>query len=384
MTDLFTPGQMFGDYRVVRRLGKGGMGEVWQVEIESRHQSFAVKLLDPDLVAKDREFRKRFLREAELAMAVRHPNCISVYDVGEDPDTGYCYIIMEYVGGGSLSDRIERGGMMSVEDALAVVACVGDALECFRQNGVVHRDVKPDNILFDDEGNPKLSDLGIARRSNSVNASLLTMPGFIVGTPAYMAPEQMLDSHNVDCRADIYSLGLVLYEMLTGACPNGDSEAMEIMARTLKGMSVPDVRTVRKDVPDPVARLIAKMCETKASKRFETPADVVAAVEAIQSGENPFAPTKEQVSKLGKRRRHKRLLILGGLLAVLFIVVDFVAWWFFLREKPVRPQERSTVRPIEWPIERPIEKPVEKPTVLPTVKPKERQEESIIYIPEEV
>lgn len=331
---MLTPGGMFGDYRVIERLGKGGMGEVWRVEIESRRQPFAVKILDPALAAQDREFRKRFVREAEIAMAVRHPNLVRVYDVGEDPDSGLCYIIMQYVGGGSLSDRIAADGPLPTDEALDIVAQLAGVLETARLDGVVHRDIKSENILFSTEGVPMLTDLGIARCRFAASATTVTKTGFMLGTPAYMAPEQMLDSHNVDCRADIYSLGIVLFEMLTGRRPNEGVTTMQLLKKAATGEPIPDVRTVAPGVPGPVAKLIARMCEIEVDKRLATPAAVAEAVTAIRAGEDPFSPRPTRRTLSCRRRKLRRIILAAAVAAVAVIVADFAVYWFLLRKPP--------------------------------------------------
>ena len=192
------------------------MGSVFLLE-NAEGAQVAAKILDPES-AGDHESRKRFLREAQLALGVKHPNLVEAYDVGEDPKTGLCYILLEYVPGGSLADYLKENGALPIEDAVAVVQAMASVLELAREKGIVHRDIKPANIMFDADGTPKLADLGIARKSvaEDIKTTTLTQTGAMIGTPAYMAPEQMLDAHNVDTRADIYSLGVVFFEMLTG------------------------------------------------------------------------------------------------------------------------------------------------------------------------
>ena len=329
---MLKPGDRFGDYRVRELLGRGGMGEVWRMELESSGRSFAVKILDPELVAKDREFRKRFACEAEIAMVVRHPNLVRVYDVGEDPDSGLCYLIMDYMGGGSLADRLSKRGKYAVEEAMDIVVQLADVLELARIDGVVHRDIKPDNVMFTSDGVPKLTDLGIARR-RSVPADLnVTMPGFMIGTPEYMAPEQMIDSHGVDSRADIYSLGILFHELLTGRCPNAGLTAVQVLRRATKGEGIADVRTVEPNVPVFVARLISKMCETDVEKRIATPGEVAQAIRAIKEGRDPFAPPKTRDVRMRRRRRLWWIIAAGTLLAFALLAADVTVYWLFLRK----------------------------------------------------
>ena len=283
---------MFGEYRVVKSLGKGGMGEVWLLEIEERQEFYAVKILDPELAVKDRECRKRFLREAELAMSITHPNLIKVFDVGQDPETELCYLLMEYVPGGSLSDRLGAVGKFSIEDALRITYQVADALDCISGHGVVHRDIKSDNILFSADGKVKITDLGIARQSINGIAMTMTQAGVAMGTPAYMAPEQLIDAHNVDIRADIYSLGIVLFEMLAGERPYVGDTVVQLIAKALRGEPIPDVRTIRREVPVEVAKLVNTMCAMEAESRTSTPREVMLAISSIFYG--TYLPAKNR------------------------------------------------------------------------------------------
>ena len=271
---MLREGDAFGPYRAVKSLGKGGMGEVWLLQHEDNGYLFAVKFLSGE-GAGNRESRKRFLREAQLAMAVNHPNLVKVYDVGEDPDTGLCYILMEYVSGGTLRNRIREQGCLSVEESLRIVRGIASVLEATSAYRVVHRDIKPDNILFTPEGVPKLSDLGIARVRTDKTLTTVTVDGSVIGTPVYMAPEQVLDSHHVDVRADIYSLGIVLFEMLAGRRPWTDEGLVQMMARAVQRKEIIDVRNFRKSVPEAVSGLLRRMCAARVEQRIASPRQIV-------------------------------------------------------------------------------------------------------------
>ena len=266
---LLEIGGKFGAYDVLRLLGRGGMGEVYLLRSPSDGEFYACKIMYPPKSGSGErevyEWRRRFANEAMFAMKVTHRNLIRVYDAGEDPDTHLCYIIMDYMSGGNLSSRLRAKGRLEVSDAVKIVIKVATALEAAHRAGIVHRDIKPDNIMFDDDGEPRLADLGIAKFSTGDTST--TSTNIIIGTPSYMAPEQMMDSHGVDARADVYSLGVVLYEMLTGSCPHEDSGAMERMARALNGEELKNVCEVRPDVPASVGYVLAKMTANKAEKR---------------------------------------------------------------------------------------------------------------------
>ena len=267
--ELLRPGSRFGDCRVERLLGKGGVGAVYLASAPGGEQ-YAMKVLRPDIANSDPDYKKRFVHEAEVMMTLRHKNLVTVYDAGEDPEMGMCYIVMEYMPGGSVKDRLCEHGAMPVPEAISIAAQIADALGMAHFHGVIHRDVKPDNILFSADGVPKLSDLGVAKFLKRAPSATETMQGIIIGTPAYMAPEQMMDSSNIDARADIYSLGVVLYEMLTGKRPNDGSTVMGLLAKAIKGETLPDVRTMRPEVSAAVAYVLSLMCSPKPENRPET------------------------------------------------------------------------------------------------------------------
>lgn len=283
---LLKPGMKFGDYTVVRLLGAGGMGAVYLIRGDGNE--FALKILDPDVEKSDAEYRRRFLFEAELAMSIHHPNLIAVYDVGRDPETGYAYIVMEYVPGGTVRDRIEKWGALPIEESCDIVLRVANALVSVDAHHVVHRDIKPDNIMFTADGvTPKLADLGIARCSSATaQNTVLTQAGYLVGSPAYMAPEQMIDSHKADIRADIHALGVTFWEMLAGRRPHPSDGPMELVARAMRCEPLPDIRVVRESVPAGIAALIARMCQPVVSRRMQKPQDVVDALRLLRRNPN--------------------------------------------------------------------------------------------------
>ena len=276
---FLSPGQMFGAFKVVRELGRGGMGAVYLVR-DGDGDEYAVKVLFPAAAERDATAVKRFVREAGIAMEVRHPNLVQVYDVGQDPDTGLGYMVMDYAGGGSLKDEIvvrllHGKGCFTPREALAVLRPVASALAAAAERGIVHRDIKPDNILFTADGTPLLADLGIAKVSDGEETTLLTMSNMVVGTPAYMAPEQMMDSHDIDARADVYSLGLVLWEMLVGERPTAGATAAELMARAIRKERIPDITTRLPGTPRLVVELIQRMTEPDPDRRLPGPEAVI-------------------------------------------------------------------------------------------------------------
>lgn len=339
-------GDKFGSYDVVRLIGQGGMGYVYLLK-GSDGRFFVAKILNPQ-TADDHESRVRFLQEAEIAQKIRSPSLVETYDIGEDPDTGLCYILMEYIGGGSLHSLLAERGKLSVKEALEYTRLIALTLEVVRQHDIVHRDIKPDNIMFTESGQIKLMDLGIAR-SSAMQSTTLTKTGMLMGTPAYMSPEQMLNPHDVDIRSDIYSLGIVLFEMLIGARPYHNATFMELMAKTVQGDKLPDIRSYDKTIPKNVAALVAKMCDPKRERRYSTPGELAADIEAIQRG-------KKSENRLAKFAPYKNFIIyFAAFVAVIGLCVTMI----MLNLKKAKENEEA--KEIEKPAPREL-KPVESPS----------------------
>ena len=306
----FKPGDMFGDCIVERLLGRGGLGYVYLVHGPDGER-YALKALRTDATGAPPDYKQRFAQEANLMMTMRHRNLVRVYDAGEDAEMGICYIMMEYMPGGTLKDHIVKNGAMSVAGAISIATQIAEALAMAHFHGVIHRDVKPDNILFAADGTPKLSDLGVAKLIKGGGDGTETMQGVIIGTPAYMAPEQILDSSHIDERADIYSLGVALYEMLTGKRPNHGSTVMGMLAKAVKGDPLPDVRTMRPEVSASVAYVLSLMCAPKPENRPITSRAVADLL--VRASVNGLILPDDPPSHLAERNKRK-----GGWLAKLF------------------------------------------------------------------
>ena len=209
-------GKTIGRYRIIEHLGRGGMAEVYKAYQASLDRYVAIKLMHAFL-ADEKEFLARFEREAKVVATLRHPNIVQVYDF--DVDNGVYYMVMEFINGETLKARLQaleaRGEWVSLDDAVRIVLAVGSALKYAHERGMVHRDVKPANVMITTEGQVILTDFGIAK---IVSASNLTASGAMVGTPSYMAPEQGMGQPG-DERSDIYSLGVMLYQLVVGRLP---------------------------------------------------------------------------------------------------------------------------------------------------------------------
>ncbi len=269
-SEFLTPGETFGSFVVERLLGKGGMGRVYLMTERSTGRKYAVKVMKPPDGPTRHAWRKRFANEAAFAKKVHHRNLVRVHDIGEDPETQLCYIIMDYMPGGTLADLLKRQGRLGIADATAIAIQVAEGLAAAHDAGIIHRDVKPDNVMFDAGGVVHVVDLGVAKPTASAGAETITQTGMIVGTPAYMAPEQIIDSRRVDVRSDIYSLGILLFEMLTGTRPYAKLSMLEMLAKAIDGEAICDVRQYRKSVPSGLAHAIAKFCAPSLDERVQT------------------------------------------------------------------------------------------------------------------
>ena len=328
---MLQPNDMFGDLRVLKELGRGGMGAVYLVMDEESGSKYAAKILFPEAEAKDHDNAVgRFLREAEVAMAIDHPNLVKVYDYGRDPETGLGFILMDFISGGSLYDRFmhrmaQGDGPFKVKEAVSIIRQMAEVLSVAEEHGIVHRDIKLDNILFDENGNPYLADLGVAKRTGIQATMTLTMTDMVVGTPAYMSPEQLTDSKHVDIRADIYSLGIVLWHLLAGELPYDDSSMTALLARAVKKTRIPDIRTKRPKVSRKIALLLRKMTAPRVEQRFQHPAEIIAFLDEYAAHE----------------RKILRWAIVGC--SVAFVLAFGGTAWFAWRmfDKPIAREEGS-------------------------------------------
>lgn len=257
-------------YRVLRLLGEGGMGQVFLAEDEVLGRPVAVKTISPEVAGRG-EARARFLREARAMATVEHPRVVRVYSFGERE--ALAYFVMEYVEGEPLADRLRRGPL-GVGESLRITGEVAEALDAAWRRGIVHRDVKPGNILLDREGHVHVADFGLARpRALSGGSDEITREGVFVGSPHYVAPEQAR-GEQTDFRSDIYSLGVVLYEMLAGRRPFEGKTPTEVVAKHLYE-APPPLRNLAPDAPEAVAQLVERMTAKDPQKRPASYAEVL-------------------------------------------------------------------------------------------------------------
>ena len=250
------PGDVIGRCRTIRELGRGGVGTVYLATHQTLQIEVALKVLSPSLSMDNPALAERFVREAQLAARIRHPNVIAVMDAAQDDATGLYYIVMEYVGGGSLSWHLRHGPLPEAK-ALSIITGIAHALVIAEENSIVHRDIKPDNIILDLRGTAKLADLGLAKNAIDSHTSL-TLGGSFMGTPAYMSPEQARDAKIADTRDDIYSLGASFYECLTGEPPFQGETPYNIMSELLTKPS-PKPRILRPEISRAADLICRKM-----------------------------------------------------------------------------------------------------------------------------
>ena len=290
-------GQLFGNYRVVRLLGEGGFGEVYLVENPLIQRRAAVKVLHAAL-AQDAELVRRFLNEARAASAIRHPNIIDVLDAGGTPE-GAPYILMEFLEGASLQKRLADRGRLALPQALSIANQAGSALAAAHAAGIVHRDLKPENLfLVPDTSAPggervKVLDFGIAKikHGTGTGGTLKTQTGVIMGSPAYMSPEQCKDTADVDLRSDVYSFATIVYEMLAGRTPHVAASGTEMLVMHLTA-TPPPLHELAADVPAHVEAAIMCALARARDDRFDSMASFLGALSGGAASSQP-SPAKD-------------------------------------------------------------------------------------------
>jgi serine/threonine-protein kinase len=264
------PGQV-GPYRILRRLGQGGMGAVFLAFDSAANRQVAVKVLSAELAQKHNVLR-RFQLEGQHGALLRHPNIVQSYDAGFDENSGLHYIVLEFVDGISAHELLDRHGMLDVGDAVHIVLDIARALEHAHKNQVIHRDIKPANILLASSGLAKLSDLGLAKRLDDANNLTHATQG--IGTPYYMPYEQAMNAKMADERSDIYSLGATLFHLLTGDVPFTGVTSLEIVEKKAIG-TFPPAKSLNPRVPMALDAILARMLKRDPADRYQTVSDVI-------------------------------------------------------------------------------------------------------------
>jgi predicted Ser/Thr protein kinase len=283
-------GQTLGPYRIIEQIGIGGMATVYKAYQPSMDRYVAIKVL-PAVLARDAAFLKRFQREAKVVAKLEHKHILPVHDYGEQE--GLTYLVMRYVEAGTLKDRL-AAGQLDLPEIYRIIAQVGAALDYAHRLGVIHRDVKPSNVLIDSQGDVYLTDFGLARIMES--SDQLTATGVGVGTPAYMAPEQG-QGLKIDHRSDVYSLGVMLYEMVTGQVPYRAETPMAVVIKHITE-PLPLPRQIVPDLPEEIERVVLKALAKKPEDRFQTVREMVEALDLAVRAAIAAAPAARAEKKV--------------------------------------------------------------------------------------
>jgi serine/threonine protein kinase len=344
-------------YRIVKALGSGGMADVFLAHDNILDRDVALKVMS-NRYASDEEFVERFKREAQSAAALSHPNIVSIFDRGASikEDGTYYYIAMEYLPGGTLKDRIMSKGALPARTAGAVALQIAEALRVAHERGVIHRDIKPHNILITDSGDVKVTDFGIARAASS---STMTRTGSILGTAHYISPEQAM-GEPVGPASDLYSLGVVLYEMLTGELPYDADTPLGIAMKHVNGHLRPP-KEINPQVPEGMNAITCRLLAKDPEDRYASDAELIEDLERVGAGLDPASATTEMMTRAwptaptrigpppppvrvrrnGKRRR--TLPVILTLLALLLLVPLAWAGYNLLQDSQEEPVPRIAV-----------------------------------------
>jgi len=378
-------GKVIGKYQIIEEIGRGGMATVYKAWDSINQRYVALKVLPP-YFQHDAEFIKRFRREAVAAAKLDHPNIVKVYEAGEEG--GINYIAMEYIEGGSLQRRL-TGKPLDLSTAISIVSQIGSALAYAHKRGIIHRDVKPSNILLTEEGRALLSDFGIARVSEYGG---ITRTGTLIGTPEYMSPEQA-EGEEVDHRSDIYSLGIVLYQMLTGRVPfTGDTPLAVLHKQIYEKPTSP--RVLNPMIPAEVEKVLLKALAKRPEWRYQSAEEMVAALQgAVFSPKTEvIAPSRGEPATIKAtpvmppaalgRREVSAFPWVIAIIGVLFAIGLALMWGgmrgVLLTSTPVSLNATSTILPLTIqststptisPTASPVPTPTRRPTKTPTPTP---------------
>ena len=320
--ELTTGATFAGRYQIIEELGKGGMGKVYKVHDTKIKEKIALKLIKPE-IAKDKKTIERFSNELRLTRKIRHKNVCQMFDLGEDQGTQF--ITMEYVPGEDLRSSIRRFGQLPIGKSISIAKQICEGLAEAHRLGVVHRDLKSNNIMIDKEGNVRIMDFGIAR---SLEAKGITGAGVMIGTPEYMSPEQ-IEGKEVDQRSDIYSLGVILYEMVTGRVPF-EGDAPFTIGMKHKGEMPQNPKEFNTQIPDDLIPVILKCLEKEKEKRYQSGGEVHSELTRIEKG----IPTTERVAPERKPITSKEITVkftlkkifVPALVVIAFVIAAVIIW----------------------------------------------------------
>ncbi len=337
--------QCISHYRIVEPIGTGGMGEVYLAEDMSLHRNVALKIL-PDTVISVPDRLRRFQREAQVVSALNHPNIVTIFEFGKEGDIQF--IACEYIKGETLRSRLQ-GVKLTIAETLEIGIQIVSALQGAHGAGVTHRDIKPENVMIRDDGYVKILDFGLAKLTEPTRAEpeadtqeqIFSQPGMLMGTVTYMSPEQVR-SRPIDHRSDLFSFGIVLFEMLTGRAPFRGDTMTDVIAAILQA-DPPRPSRFNKNVPPDFDRIVEKLLEKSRSERFQSAAEVLSDLKRLKKRSDintvsgNFPTSKLAVSDLvpatdseGVRRESRKTVTIIAVIAVMVILAVFAA--YFLRK----------------------------------------------------
>lgn len=305
-----------GRYEILEVVGNGGMATVYKARCRLLNRYVAVKVLKETLKS-DEEVVKRFITESRAAASMSHHNIVSVYDVGETEE-GLNYIVMEFVDGMTLKEYIKSKGRLNGREAFEFAYQIARALECAHAHGIIHRDIKPHNIILTSDGTLKVTDFGIARTTTS-NTVKMPGNGDIFGSVQYISPEQARGGY-VDARSDIYSLGVVLYEMLTGRLPFDGDNAVSVAIQKLEN-EPEDIRNLTDDITDGEAEIVMKAISREQYKRYQTATEAADALKAVLDG---FEQKSAKKRRSGAKKKKNKIGIFAAVLAIVLGAASYV------------------------------------------------------------
>jgi len=339
MMEPLQVGQEFGNYKIVEKIGAGGMGIVYKALDKSLEQTRAVKVLNPFFVD-DKAFNKRFQGEAKNLAKLKHPNIVMIYALDNSPAIGP-YIVMEYVDGKTLKEWIEKSGRIHYSKASKIFKKVLSAIDYAHGQGIIHRDIKPSNIMLDKGGEVKITDFGLAKNLLDPTKTL-TLGG--AGTLYYMSPEQVLGMGEEDWRSDIYALGITLYEILAGRTPFEQTDSYSKIRKQIVKEELPPPTQFSPDIPGGLVKIIMKSIEKEQKQRFQSAGEMLQAVEKFEreqrpTREPPPKPPKPQPSAkpAGPPNPQRTTLVLGSALALILALILYLKWSDIFNGSPPSP-----------------------------------------------
>ncbi len=369
-------GRVVSHYQFLEKLGAGGMGDIYKAQDSRLNRFVAVKVLS-SASAGDPDRRRRFIQEAQAASGLNHPNIITIYDIVNEPDGDF--MVMEFVSGKTLVDLIPKGGLRAAQ-ALKYGVQMADALSAAHAAGIVHRDIKPGNVMVTDSGLVKILDFGLAKltdrggpssvigdNTQTIAEAPLTVEGSIIGTVSYMSPEQA-QGKKVDTRSDIFSFGVVFYEMLTGQRAFSGDSALSTLSAILRDEHKPMIE-VAPDVPPQLELLISRCLRKNPDERWQSMKDVLAALAALkhESDSGQLYRSRIQAVDLGARAaappaKKSSLPLIGVIAATVVLLGGGGGWWWLKHHRPAEPQGPVVMQvPIAVPAPVTVPTPVETP-----------------------